>query len=245
MHRQHMTDPIAPLSRMFWRSLIVMGASATVCTPGFGQDKSAAAMSALNVVLPRAAEERLALSALPVHLRAGASVYVYGKTGFGRTRNGTNGFTCLVNRDAFFYGAAEFKPTCWDSQGETTYVPVMLKTGELLALGQSFGAIKAAIDAGFANKTFHTPESGGVAYMLAGDVDVDPATGSVIKQVSPGHYMFYANHATNAQLGYTRDAAKADPTLPFVTTAGAGADHGLTYLIVVPGEAHQHAHSPN
>jgi hypothetical protein len=57
--------------------------------------------------------------------------------------------------------------------------------------------------------------------------------------------MFYANKVTNAQLGYTRDAAKTDPTLPFVATAGAGADHGLAYLIAVPGEAHQHAHLPN
>jgi hypothetical protein len=202
-------------------------------------------MAALNVVLPRAAEERLALSAAPEHLRAEATVYVYGKTGFERTRNGTNGFTCLVNRDAFFYGAAEFKPTCWDSQGATTYVPVMLKTGELLARGESFGAIKAAIDAGFADKTYQAPHSGGVAYMLAGDVDIDPATGTVTRQVFPGHYMFYANDATNAQLGYTRDAAKTDPTLPFVATAGAGADHGLAYLIAVPGEAHQHAHLPN
>ena len=78
--------------------------------------------------------------------------------------------------------------------------------------------------------------------MLAGDVDVDPATGVVTKQVFPGHYMFYANNATNAQLGYTRDAARTDPTLPFVATAGAGADHGLAYLIAVPGAAHQHAH---
>jgi hypothetical protein len=241
-----MIDPVAPRVRTFWRWLLVVGAVATACNPAFGQANPDAAMSALNVVLPRAAEERLALSAAPQHLRSAATVYVYGKSGFERTRIGTNGFTCLVNRDAFFYGAAEFKPTCWDSQGQTTYVPVMLKTGELLARGDSFEAIRAAIDAGFAAKTFHAPTTGGVAYMLAGDVMVDSATGMVTKQLFPGHYMFYANNATNAQLGYTREAARTDPTLPFVASAGAGANHGLTYLIaVMPGEAHQHPHSGN
>jgi hypothetical protein len=239
-----MIDLVGPSVRLFWRQLLVLGAIATTCSPAFGQGNPDKAMSALNVVFPRSAEERLALSAAPAHLRAAATVYVYGKSGFERTRMGTNGFTCLVNRDAFFYGAAEFKPTCWDSQGVSTYVPVMLKTGELLARGESFGAIKAAIDAGFADKTFHAPASGGVAYMLAGDVMVDPATGMVTRQLFPGHYMFYANNATNAQLGYTREAAKTDPTLPFVATAGAGANHGLTYLIAVsPGESHQRAHS--
>jgi hypothetical protein len=226
---------------MNWTWILVLSALTPICSPALGRDEAVGAMAALNVVLPRAAEERLALSAAPEHLRAGATVYVYGRGGFEQTRRGTNGFTCLVNRDAFFYGAAEFKPTCWDSKGVTTYVPVMLKTGELLARGESYGAIKAAIDAGFAANTFHAPKSGGIAYMLAGDVAVDAATGTISKQVFPGHYMFYANDATNAQLGYTRDAGKADPTLPFVATAGAGADHGLTYLIAVPGAAHQHA----
>jgi hypothetical protein len=110
--------------------LSVLAAFATICNPVFGQDRATGAMAALNIVLPRAAQERLALSAAPEHLRAGATVYVFGKTGFEQTRGGTNGFTCLVNRDAFFYGAAQF--------------------------------------------------------MLAGDVDVDPATGVVTKQVFPG-----------------------------------------------------------
>lgn len=112
----HMINPAAPLVRMVLRWLIVLGAFATVCRPTFGQDKAAGAMSALNVVLPRGAQEQLALSAAPEHLRADATVYVYGKT---------------------------------------------------------------------------------------------------------------------------------DPTLPFVATAGAGADHGLACLTAVPGEAHQHAHLPN
>jgi hypothetical protein len=212
---------------------------AALAGPAFAQKLPADVMPKLKVVLPRAAEEALALSAAPEHLRAGATVYVFGKDGYEKARPGTNGFTCLVNRDAFFYGGSLLKPTCWDAAGAMTYVPVILKTGEMLARGATFEAIKAAIDAGFADGTFRAPRTGGVAYMLAGDVEVNTQTGAVTRQVYPGHYMLYANDVTNDQLGFSAEAAKRDPTLPFVVTAGAGADHGLRYVIIVPG--HEHA----
>jgi len=210
-----------------------------VATGTPAQDKTAAAMANLNVVLPRAAEEQLALSAAPEQLRARAAVYVFGKRGYERVRAGTNGFVCLVNRDAFFYGDDHFKPTCWDSQGETTFVPVMLKVGEMLAAGESADSIHKAVDAGFASGQFRAPDTGGIAYMLAGDVALDPTTGKVTS-AQPGHYMFYANKVTNAQLGYTRDAGRLDPTLPFIFAGGAGGSHGLSYIIAVPGGAHAH-----
>ncbi|MBX9856632.1 MAG: hypothetical protein K2Y26_13995 [Gemmatimonadaceae bacterium] len=196
-------------------------------------DPVSAAMAALNVVLPREAEQELALSAAPAHLRAGAAVYVYGTRGFERVRTGSNGFSCLVNRDAFFYGASAFKPTCWDATGQDTYLPVMLKVGELLASGASQEAIVRAIDAGFAAGTYKRPSGGGVAYMLAGDVMLDPRTGRVTRQLYPGHYMFYAAGATSAQLGFSADGARSDATLPFVFSGGAGGAHGLSYIITV------------
>lgn len=197
-------------------------------------DPVVAAMTALNVVLPRDAEVQLALSAAPEHLRAEATVYVYGRRGYERVRAGSNGFTCLVNRDAFLYGTPAFKPTCWDAHGERTYVPVMLAVGALLASGASHTAIVDEVDAGFKSERFKAPIGGGVAYMLAGDVALDPATGRVTRQFFPGHYMFYAAGATNAQLGYLAAAAQADRTLPFVFTGGAGGKHGLAYIIAVP-----------
>ena len=119
----------------------------------------------------------------------------------------------------------------------------MLKVGEMLAAHESADAIRKAIDAGFAGRKFRAPESGGVAYMLAGDVDIDPTTGLVTRQLYPGHYLFHANKVTNAQLGFTAEAGRKDPTLPFVITAGAGGAHGLSYMIAVPGQAHAQAHS--
>ncbi|MEJ0034886.1 MAG: hypothetical protein WDO68_02160 [Gammaproteobacteria bacterium] len=195
-------------------------------------------MAKVNVVLPGAAERELALSAAPEPLRAGATVYVFGKNGFEKARAGSNGFTCLVNRDAFIYGASHLKPTCWDAAGATTYVPVMLKLGELLARGASADAIRAAIDAGFADHTFNPPRTGGVAYMLAGDVEVDASTGEVTRQLFPGHFMFYVNGVTNEQLGYVAGATHAQ-NLPHVFSDGAGGNHGLAYVIVVAAKPEQ------
>jgi hypothetical protein len=198
----------------------------------------------LRTTFPREVEMNLALTGAPIHLRAGASVYVYGDAGFERIRVGTNGITCLLNRGAFFYGAEQFKPTCWDAVGEKTYIPVMLKVGELLAKGQGADEIRAAIDAGFANGTFRAPTTGGVAYMLAGDVELDLRTGQVSRQAYPGHYMFYAMGSTTAQFGVTRAARADNPTLPSVFAGGAGGDHGLSYIIVAPtalgATSHEH-----
>jgi len=198
-------------------------------------DPATAAMVALNVVLPQATEVALALSAAPPHLRAEATVYAYGRQGFQQVRAGSNGFSCLVNRDAFLYGVPAFKPTCWDVAGEATYLPVMLLVGEMLAAGRSHRDIRDAIDAGFASGRFKRPTTGGVAYMLAGDVAVDPTTGQVTRQFFAGHYMFYAVGSTSAQLGFSAEAARRDPTLPSVFAGGAGGSHGLAYIIAVPG----------
>lgn len=189
--------------------------------------------AALKTVFPEQIERDLAVSAAPEHLRAGATVYVYGVKGFRTVQSGTNGFTCLLNRDAFFYGRTAFKPTCWDAEGATSYVPVMLRVAELLAVGKSVEEIRADVDAGFKDGRFHRPRRTGVAFMLAGDIELDPATGKLVKQAFPGHYMIYAPGVSSEDLGYSREAATANPSLPVIFRAGAGGAE-LGYLIIVP-----------
>ena len=186
----------------------------------------------LNTVFPRETEIALALSGGPEHLRAGASVYVYGAKGFEKAKDGTNGFTCLVNRDAFFYGSENFKPTCWDAEGLNSYVPVMLRVGELLAGGKTLEEIRADIAAGFKAGRYKRPARGGVAYMTAGDLRLD-ASGKVTTQAFPGHMMFYAPGVTTADLGTTPEASAKDRTLPSVFAGGAGGAD-LAYIIAVP-----------
>ena len=186
----------------------------------------------LGAVFARETELTLALSAAPEHLRAGATVYVYGTSGFTKAQDGANGFTCLLNRAAFYYGSAVFKPTCWDAEGATSYVPVMLEVGRLLAAGKGRDEIRSEIDEGFRTKRFHRPTRSGIAYMLAGDVVLDK-TGAVTSTVFPGHYMIYAPGVTSADIGYSADAAKQNPSLPFIFAGGAGG-RDLAYMITVP-----------
>jgi len=186
----------------------------------------------LNTVFPRDVEVALALTGGPEHLRAGATVYAYGAKGYEKVRDGANGFTCLVNRDGFFYGTDNFKPTCWDAEGKTSYVPVMLRVGELLAQGKTTEEARAEIDAGFKNGMFKRPSKGGVAYMAAGDIKLD-ASGKMTATAFPGHMMFYAPGVTSADLGTTPEAQKQNPTLPFVFNRGAGGAE-LAYIIAVP-----------
>jgi hypothetical protein len=180
----------------------------------------------------------LALSAVPPSLRDGATVYVFGATGYKLVRTGNNGFSCLVNRDAFLYGNIAFKPTCWDPDGKTSYVPVMLHMGEMLAAGKSANEIEADVDHGFKDGRFHRPTRTGVAYMLAGDVDLDTKTGMVTKQAFTGHYMIYAPGVTNADIGVTPNTV-AEKMMPFIFDRGAGGSN-LAYLIAVP----EHMHAP-
>jgi hypothetical protein len=187
----------------------------------------------LKTVFPENIERELALSGAPEHLRTGATVYVFGAKGYTRVQTGTNGFTCLLNRDGFFYNASAFKPTCWDAEGGTSYVPVMLRVGELLAGGKTIEEIRADIDAGFKEGRFNRARRTGVAYMLAGDLNLDTSTGKILSQAFPGHYMIYAPGVASADLGYSAEARKTDASLPFIFRSGAGGAE-LGYLIIVP-----------
>jgi hypothetical protein len=146
-------------------------------------------------------------------------------------QTGTNGFTCLLNRDNVFWGGSAFKPTCWDAEGETSYVPVMLRVGELLALDKPLAEIRADIDSGFKAGRFRRPRRTGVAYMMAGDLNLDTSTGKIVGQAFPGHYMIYAPGVTNADLGYSAEARRANASLPFIFRTGAGGAE-LSYLII-------------
>lgn len=184
---------------------------------------------ALNTVFPRDVEIALALTGGPAHLREGATVYVFGAKGFEKAKDGTNGFTCLVARDGFFYGTDNFKPTCWDAEGKGSYLPVQLRVGELLAQGKSADEARADIDAGFKSGLYKRPTRTGIAFMTAGDVKLD-ASGKVTSVAFPGHSMIYAPGVTNADIGYRRESGMS---LPFVFDGGAGGTN-LAYIIAVP-----------
>jgi hypothetical protein len=175
-------------------------------------------------VLPRAEEMELALSAAPEQLRAEAGVYVLEATGFVRIRSTSNGFTCIVNRDA----PRAIKPVCYDVEGTATILPKVLRVGEMLMQGRPLADIDSMIAAGFRDGTFIAPRRPGVAYMLSEHIqNENPVTGKV--SGFPPHLMFYAPNLTDSDLGTTPAAMKANPFLPFIAYQGP---HG--FMVVVP-----------
>ena len=188
-------------------------------------------------LLPRDQEIELAVSAAPAHLRKEATVYVFGKQGYEKTRPGTNGFSCLVNRDGAQSGDFTLRPTCWDMEGSSSIVPVMLRVGELLAQGKSAVEIKRDIEAGFADGRFHEPRKAGIAYMLAGDIKLfDTRPGKVVEREFPPHYMIYAPGVKNSDIGFTSEGYKINPALPQVYAGYSGGSH-TAYIIVLASES--------
>jgi hypothetical protein len=197
--------------------------------------------SSSPILLPREQEVELALSAGPEHLRSDATVYVFGAKGYEKIRSGKNGFTCMVNRDGNQAGDNDLKPTCWDPEGSATILPVMLRVGELMAMAKTAKEIAADIDAGFNDRRFVSPRKSGIAYMLRGDVQYDPATKEISKTLFPPHYMLYAPGVTNADIGLSTDARRTNPSLPFVYSGYSGGAR-TAYIIVIAAEHKGPAH---
>jgi hypothetical protein len=197
-----------------------------------------------TLFLPEAEEVRLALEAGPEHLREGAAVYVFDKTGYRKARTGTNGFTCFVNRDGNQSGDNDVKPTCWDAEGTRTIVPVMLRVGELLAASTAADAISRDIDEGFSKGKFRSPAKVGIAYMLLGDLGFDPATQKITGAVFPPHYMIYSPDVTNADIGASGRPRDSRYALPAVYAGYSGGSR--TAYIIVPaaqqGAGRDHDH---
>jgi hypothetical protein len=200
---------------------------------GMVQVESDAAEATLaTILLPQEQEIQLALEAAPEHLRADATVYVFGTGGYRKVHSGTNGFTCMVNRDGNQRGDHDLKPTCWDPEGTRTIVPIMLRVGELIAKRMSADEIAHDIAAGFRERRFSSPQRAGIAYMLKGDLHYDSKTLTLTsKTLTPPHYMIYAPGVTNEDIGFNGEALRRNPGLPWVWDGYSGGTR-IAYIIV-------------
>jgi hypothetical protein len=150
----------------------------------------------------------LALSAGPP-IAAGATVYVVGPKGFVKQREGTNGFSCIVNREN---GA--LAPECYDAEGTATVLKTRFFEEEQRAQGVAEAEIKKAVWAGYKAGRFHGPRKPGLVYMLS---PYNYIFDTEKKQIVhfPGHLMFYAPYATSRDVGEGPDAPYVvDPGTP-------------------------------
>jgi hypothetical protein len=176
--------------------------------------------------LPREEKIKIAESAAPPEISGNATVYVLDRSGYVKAREGTNGFSCFVDRQS----PLNLEPTCFDAEGSATTLQSRFFAEEQRAKGKSEDEIKASIEEGYKSGKFHAPHKPGIVYMMSdsGYIFV-PQMNRMIHL--PPHLMFYAPYATDKDIG----SPPATANMPHLIRAG----QPDAVIIVVPPPATQ------
>jgi hypothetical protein len=201
--------------------MVLVGLLAGASTLGYTQ--SDMPKPTYDFSLPREERIKLAESAAPPEISGQATVYLLERSGYVKVRDGTNGFSCFVDRQT----PINTEPTCFDAEGSATTLPTRLYVEEQRAKGKSEEQIKKEIEEGYKSGKFQAPKKAGIVYMMSdhGYLLV-PGTKQVIQ--IPPHLMFYAPYATEKDIG----SPPPTPDMPRLIRAG----QPDAYIIVVPGK---------
>lgn len=184
--------------------------------------------------MPADLETDFALSALPPHLRSGASVYLLDPDkGYYLATKGTNGFICFVARTDWEHG--EYRndmaaAISYDAEGAKTIWPSFVDVEEMRASGKVQAAqMKDIMTERFRKGYYKAPARAGLSYMLGPVMRVyDGASPNMMTMHLP-HYMFYAPFVTDADIGGTSSGVG-----PLILGDGKS-PHG--YILLMAGEA--------
>lgn len=164
---------------------------------------------------PRERQIELALSAAPAEVSSNAAVYVLASKGYEKSREGTNGFSCLIERSFAGTTQTSSAPACFDAEGSRTIMLIYLRKEELRAEGKPEAEIKDDIANGYKDGRFKVPGPG-FLYMMS---DENYVYDSETKQSGfvPPHLMFYAPYKTATDVGYE---SISPGMMPYLTEAG-------------------------
>ncbi len=179
---------------------------------GMALVRGAEAQGTLGPLTALSTEEqsRLALSTAPPEVSSRASLYVLTPKGYTQVRIGTNGFSCLVERE--FLETVE--PVCYDAEGSATTLLARLYREELRAQGLPEDEVGRRIEAAYRDGRLRAPRKPGLVYMLAPEqLSWNPFTRKVWQ--APPHFMLYAPFATQEDLG-----GFSGPHMPVVAWPG-------------------------
>ena len=191
--------------------------------------------------MPRERQIELALSAAPTEVSSKASVYILGPKGYEKVHEGTNGFSCLIERS--FKGTTQTSsaPACFDAEGSRSIMVAYLRREELRAEGKSEEEVKEDIVQGYKDGRFKVPGPG-FLYMMSNENFVYNNVSGKSGFVAP-HLMFYAPNKTANDVGYD----SVSPTMvPYLTGSGIGPESLLVVAAEKPsqgnsaGEPHKH-----
>jgi hypothetical protein len=191
----------------------------------------------LDASMPRERQIELALSAAPIEVSSKAAIYILGPKGYEKVREGTNGFSCLVERS--FQGTTEVSsaPACYDGEGSRTLMLATMHSEELRAEGKSEAEIEDNIAKGYTDGRFKVPGPG-FLYMMSNENYVYDAQYRKSIFVPP-HLMFYAPYKTAKDVGYE---SISHTMVPYLLGSG---EPGAMIVVAVPkdkssGDSHKH-----
>ena len=183
-----------------------------------------AAAAAPIVELGEREEFDLALSAAPDHLKERAGVYRLTDGGYELVRPSTNGFNCLVAREA----NSGIGPLCFDREGSETTLKALILQGRLMREGKSAEDIDRLVDAAYRRGELIAPRKPGISYMLSNHFrQVSPKTGKD-ECIFPPHVMLYAPYLKNSDIG--AEDSRGSTHLPWILNEGKP----NAYILVVP-----------
>lgn len=216
------------------KTLLRLAAIGTLCALASVTSLAAPPQAPALDAMPRDLEVKYALSALPPHLRGGATVYVLDPVkGYIPARPGANGFHCFVGRTE--YGREHFAsnlyfPISFDPEGARTILPVYFDVARLRIEGKlNPEEVKQLVLKRVKDGTYRSPSRPGVSYMVAPVMTGYRGPGSKeIVTMNMPHLMFYAPNLSGADFG----AGAPRGIYPYLLDPGPHA-----YMIQNVGEA--------
>ena len=205
-------------------AILLAGTTVTAQAQAQPQPQTEAPKPKYDFSLPREERIKLAESAAPPEISGKATVYDLEKTGYVKVRDGSNGFTCFVDRQA----PVNLEPTCFDAEGSATTFLTRIFVEDQRAKGKSEDEINAALAAGYKSGKFRAPGKPGIVYMMSDQgFLIIPSVNKIVP--IPPHLMFYAPYATDKDIGTPPAAAN----MPRIIRPG----QPDAYIIVIP-ESH-------
>jgi hypothetical protein len=231
---------------MRWKNTALTGVLSISALSGNAAAADAAPEPSREVHLVTAAtppdrQIAMALQAAPAEVSSKAAVYVLGSKGYEKARDGTNGFSCLIERSFVGTTQTSSAPACFDAQGSGTMMVAYLRREELRALGKSEAQIKDDIAKGYEDGRLKVPGPG-FLYMMSKENYVYDSQSKQSGFVPP-HLMFYEPYKTAKEVEYE----SISPTMvPYLTQPG-GPEALIVVLVRDPpdgngpsGDSHTH-----
>ena len=193
------------------RTLTSLGAACLLCGPSLVH-----AQESPLPLLPADEEAVLARTAAEPDISAEATVWVLTRHGYVLHSQGTNGWTCMVERDH----PESLAPQCYDPEGTRTIVPGVHRQEVLRAGGLSYRDAVAQVEEEFRTGVLAPPSRPVVSYMLSKEQRLHatpegPAVGSWKPHVMIYHPMF-SNDALALPAGGLASVSSLGPIFTYL-----------------------------